>query len=76
MGAPDRRRRDRRGRLLLWVLVGVTLSVAIGVGREVIQNLGDAENSIGDAVADVVAWTLGAIIAGGVALGVRWRLKL
>lgn len=59
----DRRRRLRR-RLLAVVAASVALSVAFGIGREVVQNWGDTDGSLGDSIVDALAWASGAIGAG------------
>ena len=43
------------------------MSIAAGVGREIVQNWGDTDGSVGDSIVDAAAWSLGAITAGGVA---------
>lgn len=69
---PDRRR-DRRRRLWPFVVGAVLLSIAAGVGREIVQNWGDTDGSLGDSIVDAVAWSTGAVIAGGVALVILRR---
>lgn len=51
----------------------VLLSIAAGVGREIVQNWGDTDGSLGDSIVDAVAWSTGAVIAGGVALVILRR---
>lgn len=72
---PDRRR-DRRRRLWPVVVGAVVLSVAAGVGREIVQNWGDTDGSLGDSIVDAAAWSLGAITAGGIAWAIiRKRVR-
>lgn len=53
------------------VVVGVVTAGAAAVGYELVQNLGDAENDVADAVLDAAVWTV-AGVAGALALwGVR-----
>jgi hypothetical protein len=54
----------------LFVLIGVSPVVAVGLScwagavRELTQNFGDIDGSLGDTLVDSFAWMLGAVIAG------------
>lgn len=50
-----------------WARVSI-VAVAVwgGALREIIQNFGDTDGSLGDSIVDMSMWTLGAIIVGGV----------
>lgn len=49
------------------------LSVGVGVGRELVQNWGDVDGSLGDSIVDGAVWSAFAIGAGGVALVILRR---
>ena len=38
-----------------------SFGAALGILREITQNLGDESNSVGDSIADVLCWTMGAV---------------
>lgn len=59
-----------------WIIAGFVVSLAVGIGREVVQNWGDADNDYLDAAADVLAWAAGSASAAGIAWAVAWRLSL
>jgi hypothetical protein len=45
----------------LSAVLAVGLSISAGIVREFVQNVGDKDNSIGDAIFDTVFWSLGAV---------------
>lgn len=49
------------GSPMLSGILASTVSTAIGIVREFVQNVGDQDNSIGDAIFDTVFWALGAV---------------
>lgn len=51
----------------------VVLSIAVGIGRELVQNWGDTDGSLGDSIVDAAAWSAGAISAGAIAWSIIRR---
>lgn len=61
-------RRRRSG--WVWVVLALVVGISTGIAREVVQNWGDAEGSVGDSVVDAIAWGSGAAFGSAVALAV------
>lgn len=51
------------------------MSAGIGVGRELVQNWGDTDGSLGDSIVDASAWAFGAVCAGVTACEIIRRGK-
>lgn len=67
---------QRRRNPALWLLVGAVVSALIGGVRELVQNWGDVDNSIGDAVVDAVVWAVCGAAVAVTGWGVLWRLRV
>lgn len=58
----------------VWILVAFALSLATGIGREIVQNWGDADNDVLDSIADSIAWASGSAAMAAILWAIARRL--